>query len=181
MPDGAHPVHPPGRNGPGAVRAAAPADAEAVAAVAARSWRATYTGLLPPERIKRAVTDGYAPARLRGQIAACEEAAPERVFLVAERDGAVAGFLHLGPNDANEPELHRLYVDPDRFEEGIGGALLDALHARLGPQAEYTLRVHPGNVRAREFYRRRGLVEDGRAGGECDIRMRFAPARAAAA
>ena len=161
------------------VRDAAPSDAEAISAVAARSWPATYSGLLPPERIERAVRDGYAPARLREQIAECADAAPARVFLVAEGDAGVVGFLHLGPGEQGGSELHRLYVDPDRFGEGIGGALLDALHARLGERAAYTLRVHPRNSRAREFYRRRGLVETGRAGGDCDIRMRFERAIAA--
>ena len=157
------------------IRDAVPADAEAIAGVARRSWPATYAGLLPEERIERALREGYAPARLAEQIADCADASPARVFLVAEREGELLGFLHFLPTELG-PTLGRLYVDPDALGGGIGGALLDALHERLGPDAAYALRVHPRNERAREFYRRRGFVEAGSLDGECDLLLRYGSA-----
>ena len=154
------------------VRDALPADTEAIALVARRSWAATYAGLLPDEQIERATREGYAPDRLARQIADCADGAPRRMFLVAERAGEVLGFLHFLPTELG-PTLGRLYVDPDLLGHGIGGALLDALHERLGPAAAYVLKVHPRNERAREFYRRRGFAEAGSVEGDCDLLLRY--------
>ena len=154
------------------VRDAVPADADLIARVARRSWPATYAGLLPEERIARATREGYAPDRLAELIADCAAGGAGRMFLVAEREAALLGFLHFLPTELG-PTLGALYVDPDVLGHGIGGALLDALHERLGADAAYVLKVHPRNERAREFYRRRGLVEAGSVEGDCDLLMRY--------
>ncbi len=71
--------------------------------------------------------------------------------------------------------INLLFVHPDRPARGIGAALIDLAKA-LRPQG-FGLRVHQANTRAREFYRRHGLLElettDGSSysDGEPDLQM----------
>ena len=53
--------------------------------------------------------------------------------------------------------LNLLFVHPERPAPGVGAALLDLAKA-LRPQG-FGLRVYQANTRARDFYRRHGLVE----------------------
>jgi chorismate mutase/GNAT superfamily N-acetyltransferase len=85
-------------------------------------------------------------------------------------DGAAAGFAL-----ADAAWLDMLYVLPGRAGGGIGSALLDVVkHAR--PRG-FALWVFESNHAAREFYRRRGLVELERTDGsgneerQPDVRM----------
>ncbi len=89
---------------------------------------------------------------------------------LACRDDEVLGFLRL-----RGAWLSLLFVHPDRPARGVGAALLDLVKA-LRPQG-FGLRVYQANTRAREFYRRHGLVElevtDGSSyhDGEPDLQM----------
>lgn len=89
---------------------------------------------------------------------------------VAVRGTRVLGYARFGPG-----WLDDLYVRPDAAREGIGGALLDVVKARL-PEG-FCLWVFETNAPARDFYARRGLVElertDGSANEERtpDLRM----------
>ena len=88
---------------------------------------------------------------------------------VAELDGEFAGYVYvtapsrdadLGPDAA---ELVALYVDPERWGRGAGGALMSAALERLAelPYAEVVLWTFKGNDRAISFYERRGWRADG--------------------
>ena len=54
------------------------------------------------------------------------------------------------------PYLRRLYVLPEHQGKGLGMALINELHSRLGGGFEYELDVHPQNHRAVGFYRSLG-------------------------
>lgn len=82
----------------------------------------------------------------------------ERETWVAERDGALVGYLVLDP-----AWLDSLYVRPDLTGQGIGSVLLD-LAKSLRPGG-FGLWVFESNVRAQEFYRRHGLHEVRRTDG----------------
>ena len=84
-------------------------------------------------------------------------AADDAEFMVAERDGEVVGYVHYDCNGA-EPELHRIYVDPNQKRGGIGSALMTELHARLAPGSSYVLLVAEANTDAQAFYERHGLI-----------------------
>ncbi|HEX2220967.1 MAG TPA: GNAT family N-acetyltransferase [Candidatus Limnocylindria bacterium] len=163
------------------VRDATPADAPAIARVAAASWRETYRYIFEPAFIERFLGDAYS-------VAALEEAA-RRVaqrdgseFLVAERGGRVVGYLGFG-SGRRGPELFRIYADPAHYGTGVGGALLDELHRRIaGRVASYLLDVHSRNERGRAFYARNGfVVAGGGATPDCDLTLRrtLEPARPA--
>ena len=139
------------------VRDADTGDALPVAVIGRAAVPRTYEDLIrDPEVVRSILSQSYAPAALRECIERCARA-DDAHFLVAERDGETVGFLHYdcaGP----EPELHRIYVDPSRTREGIGSALLCALHDRLPNGATYVLMVIAGNTGAVRFYERHGLV-----------------------
>ena len=149
-------------------------DAEAIRRVARRSWPDTYAGLLTDGEIRHFLRWAYNRPALWADIAAAGRGSGH--FLLAERGGAVVGYLHYVRDGRLGPELRRLYVDPDHLGLGVGTALLAELHGRLEPGTSYVLRVHPGNRRALDFYRRRGFEPAGRVASPprtaCDVLLR---------
>jgi ribosomal protein S18 acetylase RimI-like enzyme len=118
------------------VRAARGADAPAVARVARRAATAVYEGTVDdPAILDNLRSDGFA------------EGLREHLDRIPDRDGycylvagePVAGFAQFvwAPMDTDpfigpdECLLHSLYVQPDRWGEGLGTALLDAGIERL--------------------------------------------------
>lgn len=131
----------------------------AVAEIHVRAWQTGYRGLLPDgyldglraeDRARRYTFDVVDPAR------------PQTI--VAELDGAIAGFATTMP--ADEPgtgELAALHVDPRRWRTGIGRALIGEARARLhglgfGAAALWLL---VGNTRAARFYEADGWAAIG--------------------
>lgn len=156
------------------LRDAAPADAEAIATVARRSWHEAYDELLGAETVDTTVDRWYDPESLRettrGAAAADSELTREKtVFLVAERDGSITGFTNAGPASDSESDpdadafLARLYVHPDHWGAGIGTALTGRLARRLR-DAGYErvwLEVFAENDPGREFYESLGFERIG--------------------
>jgi ribosomal protein S18 acetylase RimI-like enzyme len=113
--------------------------------------------------ISSIVEQSYSLPTLRECITGCRRG-DDAHFLVAERDGKVVGFLHYDSNGA-DPELHRIYVEPELKRGGIGSAMMHELHQRLAPGATYILMVVADNRPAVAFYQRHGLVEEARVDG----------------
>ena len=83
--------------------------------------------------------------------------------LVAEIDGAVAGFAAVVGG-----ELDGLFVEPDRWKQGIGAALVEAAaHEARRRGLSLTVVAAPG---AREFYEKCGFSL------EAEAQTRFGPA-----
>ncbi|CAM5248530.1 hypothetical protein SBADM41S_08782 [Streptomyces badius] len=70
---------------------------------------------------------------------------------VAEVDGKVAAFVAL-----DDDEVTWLYVDPQRYRQGIGRALLRHAVAAAGPRVEVT--VLDGNPAAQALYAGEGFI-----------------------
>jgi ribosomal protein S18 acetylase RimI-like enzyme len=136
------------------VRAALVDDAARIARIHIASWRATYAGVLSPERLAglsvhrrteswRRIIDGG------GSIH------------VASVDDVVVGFASAGPARGEEPprelELYAIYQLPEAHGTGTGQALLDA---SLGRSPAFLWVADP-NPRAQAFYRRNGFESDG--------------------
>ncbi|MEZ4449683.1 MAG: GNAT family N-acetyltransferase [Nannocystaceae bacterium] len=86
---------------------------------------------------------------------------PARVYLVAEVDGAVVGFISAGParrEDAGaEVEVYVLHVLPPRRGQGIGRALWSAACARVrGPELRALCVETFAELRCCAFYEARG-------------------------
>jgi len=94
--------------------------------------------------------EGRGPEEVRAWIGSLLDR-PGELWLAC-RDDQVLGFLLL-----RGPWLNLLFVHPERPAQGVGAALLDLAKA-LRPQG-FGLRVYQANTRARDFYRRHGLVE----------------------
>jgi GNAT superfamily N-acetyltransferase len=148
------------------VRVADDADAEAVAAVHVRSWRAAYAGLVDEAHLAGLDVDDRA-RRWRERLAG---GGPAAVTYVATLGTGVVGFASVGPvrdedlarQQERWTEVFALYVDPDRWGAGVGRALWGAVEAGLAEEtAAVALWVLRDNVRAREFYASRGLAPDG--------------------
>ncbi len=112
----------------------------------------------------RAVRVGQAQARLRY---------PASWFLVAIDESAVVGMASAtplrgddgtGPGIAGGCFLSLLFVAPERWGQGIGGALLDALIAEAAKRlcSRIHLLTYENNERSRRLYRSRGFSPTGR-------------------
>jgi ribosomal protein S18 acetylase RimI-like enzyme len=147
------------------VRWAEPADAEEIASVHIASWQASYRGLLPDETL-----DGLRLDQRTKQWRAWLAPGGERAeTLLAERDGAIAGFatLAMPSHDADEPEgvaeIPALYLDPSARRAGIGSRLVDDSLAEMRRRGfrEAILWMLEGNDAANSFYERTGWRRDG--------------------
>ena len=144
------------------LRPAEPSDAIAVARVHVRAWQVGYRRLLPDEYLDGLRAEDRAQ---RYNFANPDPHKPQTIVAVA--DGDICGFATTAP--ARDPdakdggELWALYVDPERWGRGIGGALLSAARAGLLDLGfrHAVLWVMAGNTRAEGFYRSDGWAPDG--------------------
>ena len=147
------------------IRLAGPADAAAVGAFGERSFRETFGPDNRPEDMDSYCAETYALERQRQELAA-----PDRVTLLAEVDGRLAGYAQLrdgpAPASATGPdpiEILRFYVDGRWHGQGIARALMDETFKRaraLGRRTIY-LAVWERNARAIAFYGKVGFREVG--------------------
>lgn len=150
--------------GPRVVRRAVPEDAPSVAAVHVRSWQAAYRGLVPDEVLDSLSVDRRAAL----WVDTIADPNPRCGVWVAERGGALVGFVHVRPTkDADAApstgEVSAIYLAPEAWSLGLGRALLDSAVVDLrrnGFQAA-TLWAFRDNERARRFYERAGWAPDG--------------------
>lgn len=143
------------------VRLGEAADVDAAASVYERSNLARRHGVWPGQ----AARVGHVRARLRD---------PDAWLLVATEGPkmvAMASARALREQDRKGPVipdgcfLAFLYVDPERWGRGIGGAILDAVlaEAKRRNQPRVHLLTHPDNERSQRLYRSRGFSPTGRS------------------
>ncbi len=147
------------------------ADAELVADIQVRGWRATYPGILPQE-----VLDNLDVTKAAEQWRLGIEKNPDIVRLVALEASIVRSYLVGGENrftalvPAVPGEIWALYTDPDHQGRGYGKALLAEFWSRC-PHG-FCVSVATGNDRARAFYEQMGgryVVDHGRQVGGKDV------------
>jgi GNAT superfamily N-acetyltransferase len=151
--------------GPVRVRDAIPEDTEAIVAVTAAGWRAAYRGIVAPARLA-----DLPVARWRHEVHVGLRRPVEDAFsYVAEIDGQFAGYCFVAAPSrepdlgSNVAELVAIYVEPDRWGQGAGKALMRAALERLGelPYDEVFLWTFKENAPAIAFYERQGWKADG--------------------
>jgi GNAT superfamily N-acetyltransferase len=139
------------------VRDARPDDAFAVESIRVRGWQIAYRHVFPPDQLDAMRVD---EARWRKRFT---EPLGWSTF-VAEHGDDVVGFATVGPSrdESGIGELYAIYVDPEEWSQGAGGALLQAAERRLALDfEEATLWVLTANARARRFYEHAGWTGDG--------------------
>jgi GNAT superfamily N-acetyltransferase len=146
------------------IRAAVPADAEALGELQLSCWHEAYSTYAPPgtldaETVERRVTVWRGLLERKMDVA------------VLELDGALDGFAAFGPvrdEDVGEEtgELYALYLRAARQGVGLGRRLHDHVLASL-TEADFddaVLWVFEVNTPARSFYAAAGWSPDNRVG-----------------
>lgn len=141
------------------IREAVVDDAEEIAGIHVRSFVSTYAHL---PLTRHSAEKGLAE---RVEIWKGRLAAAGGRTLVAEEDGKIVGFVHLGP-DPDDPQLghiHSLHIDPEHTGRGIGARLVAAARDALVGDGyrTATLWAVADNDRTRSFYERLGWEHDG--------------------
>jgi ribosomal protein S18 acetylase RimI-like enzyme len=142
---------------------AVPADAEAIAALHAASWRATYRGIMPDAFLEREADDN----RRRHWLTRMYTPAPGQLVLKATCEHVFAGFAcaYLDADYQWGALLDNLHVAPELTGRGVGARLLNDMLDRVSrarPASRLHLWVFESNTRAQRFYERLGgiLVEE---------------------
>jgi GNAT superfamily N-acetyltransferase len=164
------------------VRAARPADVEALSETAIAAWEEGFRGIVPERVDPRAA---WRPERIAERLAG--RPADGSAILAAEVDGEVRGLVLYGPSRDRRPpptegEIVALYVHPDHWRGGIGRALVAAALEALaaGGHSEaivWTLAESPRNL---AFYDSLGFMRDGGTqrrpsfGSPLEVRFRIA-------
>ncbi|HXR23625.1 MAG TPA: GNAT family N-acetyltransferase [Acidimicrobiales bacterium] len=150
------------------VREAQTADAAEIAMAHIRSWQVGYAGIISGDFLRDLDLD--LPRRTtRWQTLILGAEAEGSFVLVGEAEGEVAGWLSGGPcrGEGSEEsalgEVYGCYVDPERWRQGVGSALMLAGLERLAGAgySQAVLWVLADNSRARAFYERHGWRADG--------------------
>lgn len=144
------------------LRTAEPGDELNVAAVHVAAWQAGYAGLLPATYL-----DGLRAEDRAARYTFCDHEPGRPVTVIALDGGEVVGFAMTGPARGVElsrcGELYALYVDPGRWRQGIGRALIVDARRRLVTQGftQSVLWVLEGNARGERFYQADGWRRNG--------------------
>ena len=152
------------------IREATDDDVPTIRSVAREAWRAAYSDAVPESVIDDAVSEWYGEETMNRIIAD-----DEQVCLVAtengdgSRAGEIVGFCH-GATKNGEGDILRLYVHPDRWNEGIGTALLEAMEERLTEMGMETLQamVLADNEMGNAFYEKHGFEKTDEAETQLD-------------
>jgi diamine N-acetyltransferase len=154
--------HPIAQSGSTRIRPAEPGDAAMLAELAARIFVETYAPDNRREDVDAFVAQAFGP-----DLQAREIADPATCYLIAEVDGAPAGYVLLRPDPAPECipagrtlSIARFYVDHAWHGRGIAHALMDAALAEAAARGASAvwLTVWERNDRALAFYRKRGFT-----------------------
>jgi GNAT superfamily N-acetyltransferase len=166
------------------VRHAVIDDADHITEAHVKAWQVAYRGIMPDSYLDDLSNDmADRRARWRVQIAAPES--PAVCTLVAERDGTVVGWSSCAPS--RDPDVTKrtgevwgIYVHPDHWGTGAGGALMRASLEHLAGEGytEATLWVFEENAQARGVYERYGWRPDGASeiferGGAQAVEVRY--------
>jgi len=144
------------------LRAASAADIPALSRLAEDSFVAKFGHLYRPEDLSLFLDATYSHAAIAGELAN-----PDRLYRLAERDGALIGYCKLGltcgwPEHARGQrviELKQLYTAPHTTGQGIGAMLMDWVLGEVSTRGadEVQLSVFSENLGAQQFYRRYGF------------------------
>lgn len=151
------------------LRIALPADAEALAQLKHDTFREAFLEDFavpyPPDDLAVFVAQSYTPEVVQRELA--DEA---RRTWVAERDGRLLGYAHVGPSKLPHPELrdgegelYQLYVRREAQGLALGGRLLTVAldHLTATRPGRLWLGVWSGNLRAQAIYEARGFRKVG--------------------
>lgn len=145
---------------------AAPSDADALGDLAAATFPLACPPGATPDAIAQFIATHLTPARFADYIAD-----PDRIVVLAERDGLAAGYTMLVGGDLTDGdvaaavtirptiELSKVYIRQDSHGSGLAQPLLDETmtHAFGTGARGIWLGVNQENARALRFYQKQGF------------------------
>ncbi len=141
-----------------ALRPITPADADAVAALHAASWRSAYRGIFSDQFLDHEVAQERQQAwRERLQVT---PSATDWGVVAEDAQGRLVGFAYVMPD--HDPDwghyIDNLHVAPDLKGGGVGKRLMQAVVAQLpaAPARPLHLWVLDANQPAKRFYAKLG-------------------------
>ena len=150
------------------IRRALPADADALAALAERLWRSTYSDLIPAPDLEAHLAEAFGPAQQAAELAdaACRT-------LLLEGGGNLLGYalLHAhaplpgtSTTHFSKPlEIARFYLDPTVHGTGAARELMESVFAEAAAVGHdgVWLQAWEENPRALRFYAKLGFSPAG--------------------
>ncbi len=151
------------------IEPAARQDADALAALYERTWRETYSGILPS--VSAMAGDARGPRYWRHAIDQLgrHPLGRDAALHIAREGARPVGYAWSGPGREDRApwsgEIYMLYVLADAQRRGVGRALMDACTGHLVQRGFFAFGVWcvEANARARRFYERLGGAEEGRS------------------
>jgi putative acetyltransferase len=133
------------------LRPATPDDVEAVAELFHRGWHDVHPGRVPD-----GLTERRTPEAFHDRVS--QRIAETRDTTVAEVDGAIAGFIMVRGDEAEQ-----VYVDRAFRGTGVAATLLTEAERQIAAAGHDVawLVVVRGNGRAQAFYSKQGWVDEG--------------------
>lgn len=165
------------------LRAATPADVPALSRLATDAFVAKFGELYSARDLATFLAESLSEPAI-----AAELANPDRVYRLAEQDGALLGYCKIGlscgfPEHARGSrvmELKQLYTAPEATGKGIGAALMDWAMDQFTARGadEVQISVYAYNDGAHRFYARYGFAKVAditfRVGDHIDAEFLFA-------
>lgn len=138
------------------VRTAGPQDLDAVRALLAESFHATYDVFYGPAKVKQLLDSWHSPTALKSRLAK-----KGGEFLVADDGRKLGGVGYAAMSDkmTKTAMLHQLYVRPTCLRQGIGRDIFAELESCFPDAEVMRLEVEPRNAAAIAFYTAHGFVE----------------------
>lgn len=147
------------------VRRGEPADAFALAELAARTFRETFGADNRPEDMVLHLAEAYGPAQQGRELGD-----PDITTLLVEAKGQLAGYAQLRsgpvPSCVTGPspiEVWRFYIDSTWQGKGLAQVLMERAATEATARGAHTLwlGVWERNQRAQAFYRKCGFADSG--------------------
>lgn len=140
-----------------------PENAEKLKSIALKTWKETYKDIFTEETIEEVVNDWYDEEDLKKQF-------EDPYFYIAKESGQLIGYIH-ATIEENVLKLHRLYILPDYWGQGIGTQLYEKITTEAKPNADkIKLEVLKQNKVGKNFYNSKGFriqkIEDVELKGE---------------
>ena len=140
-------------------------DAAALAELAARTFRETFSDGTPPEDMARHLSEAYGPTQQQRELAD-----PDIITLVVEIDDVLAGYAQVRSGVAPQcvtgespVELWRFYIAQPWHGRGVASSLMQQVEREAWRRGGRTLwlGVWERNERAKAFYRKSGFTDAG--------------------
>lgn len=136
------------------VRSAGEADLDAIKALLAETWHATYDRIYGAARVDEITGEWHSIASLRARLTR-----PRGEFIVADDGRSLGGMAFAAASaDGAVVTLYQLYVRPACQGRGIGSELLGEIESSFFEARTLRLEVESQNDAAIRFYERRGFM-----------------------